>query len=63
MHVMPKRNFFHIFHYQVDVAIAEFIAIVLEVSKSPTFQIKSSRPRTVLECAKYLQTLSTEAEL
>ena len=44
-------------------ASAELLAIVSEVSKSPTFQIESSRARAVLECAKYMQTLSTVAEL
>ena len=43
----------------------KFLAIVAEVSKSPTFQIESPRARAALECAKYMQFLleSTDGEL
>lgn len=65
MRVTPKRNFLRIRPAGAIgmAASAEFLAIVSEVLKSPTFQIESSRARAVLECAKYMQSLSTEAEL
>ena len=69
MRVTLERNLLRIFPYSGMAASnsasarAEFLTIVSEVSKSPTFQIESPRASAVLECAKYIQSLSTEAEL
>lgn len=42
---------------------AEFLSIVSEILKSPTFQIESPRAGAVLECAKYIQSAAEQKVL